>query len=243
MSGSLLIAGVVLAREQAWFYVELTPNLYIRAAPTREGLILSAVLIAWGLLTAGAAWSRSRGPELWVAEVLEEDLERQVFRLRVGYRGRGTAKAAAFVERVVDEKNQDAIASAQMPVELQWTHEGANTRPELSEHTKQTVGVVFAFFGAVGHVGSVRVADVMLRLHGMVHHPEAWTVQQFGGSRRLAVKVSLAIPGTSRQVIRWFEFTPDTTSRMLHKAIRLKADRHDNPIWTSETGTTLEGSR
>src|SRR5437867_7364303 len=92
--GSLLIAGVVLGREQAWFYVELTPYLYIRATPTREGLILSAVLIAWGLLTAGAAWSRSRGPELWVAELLEEDMERQVFRLRVGCRGRGTAKVA-----------------------------------------------------------------------------------------------------------------------------------------------------
>jgi hypothetical protein len=227
----LVAGGVLLGGAQAWFYLELTPTLAVRATPPREVLVLTVVFAIWALLTVGAAWSRSRGPELWVADNLEEDPPHAVFRLRVGLRGRGVARPAVFVERVVDEQGTDALPIAQMPIELHWSHHDRNIRPEVSKHHRPTVGVAFGYEGASGYMGGVRVADIMLQVHGMAYRPEVWTVQQSGSSRRIAFKISVAIPGTPEVVSRWFGFTPDPTAPIRHRATPLNADRKGNVTW------------
>ena len=189
--------GLRIAQTQAWFYVELTPILQVRWAPTLGLFLLAAASFFYVVGTAGAAWVRSSGPELMVGDALEEDQNAMVFRLRVRIRGFGTARVAAFVEHVMDGDGAALVPLPQMPIELQWSHTPPGTRPELSRHVAATVGVVEALRPPVSVIGETswpgRPMTMGLRLHGMHHAPVVDPLP------RVAIQVSIMIPGGEKQ--------------------------------------------
>jgi hypothetical protein len=224
----LVAVGLRITHAQAWFYVELTPLLQVRWAPTPELLLLAAVSFCYFVATAGAAWVRSSGPELVVGDALEEDHDVMVFRLRVRIRGVGTAQPAAFVERVVDGDGAAVVSPAQMPIELQWSHTPPATRPEVSRDVSATVGVVEALRPAVTVIGGTswpgRPMPMGLRVHGMYHTPVVEPLP------RVSIQVSVTTPGGETQS-RWFGFVPDPDNRMTYRAVTIRADQQGNPVW------------
>jgi hypothetical protein len=221
--------GLQITQAQAWFYVELTPILQVRWAPTLGLFLLVAASFFYVVGTAGAAWVRSSGPELVVGDSLEEDHDVMVLRLRVRMRGFGTVRPAAFVERVVDGDGAALVPQAQMPIELQWSHTPPGMRPEVSRHVAATVGVVEAIRNPVAVFGSAsapptRPATLGLRVHGMHHAP---VVDPFP---RVAIQASVTIPGGETQSRR-FGFVPVPDIRMTYRAATLRANRQGNPLW------------
>ena len=144
-----------------------------------------------------------------------------VFRLRVRIRGAGTARPAAFVERVMDGDGTALVPPVQMPIELQWSHTPLGTRPEVSRHAAATVGVVEALRPAIGVIGGEtsrpsRPMTIGLRLHGMHHAPVVDPLP------RVAIQVSVMMPGGEKQS-RWFGFVPVQDIRMTYRATTLRA--------------------
>ena len=62
VSATAIGLGSVGWQTQGWFYIELTPGINFRAAPSSGVLLLMSALLVYVLITAGAAWVRSSGP-------------------------------------------------------------------------------------------------------------------------------------------------------------------------------------
>ena len=174
-----------------------------------------AVLVAGGflLLTAGTAWTASRGPVLWVGSELAEDPSYRMFRLRVENRGKGLLVPEALITKLVAEDGATLIADALLPFELHWSHEPDNQRPQLSAGTSRTIGVLQSDTHEISFTG-MRYLPRMITRFRRDDEPVL---------RKVYCVIRVSAPGVRRPIERAFVFEPTEVGPLYHRASAVDA--------------------
>jgi len=183
------------------------------------GFVVSAAVVAlWGAMTGSIAWTFARAPRLRTATTLETDVAARTFRLRLWNDASVRCRPRVVVTNARDDQGNVLLNPAQVPLELQWTHQPQGLRSELGK--EDTYGEVVAVCRVDPPPPNSPASTPALVLFGALHQPS------LGGTARLAgrtIDIELAITSPEhpevRRIVRHVFLKEDNTAQLGFSAV------------------------